>query len=377
MQAQGPTVVDLFAGVGGLSLGFEMAGANVIAAVESNPHHVEAYKNGHISDCVTILGRVEHISAYDITSRTNVERGGVDFVVGGPPCQPFSLAGKRHGTADERGNLVSHFVRLVSELRPRAFVMENVVGLRSIHGGSLFDQLMFDLEANGYRCLSYTLDAAQYGVPQRRNRLFIVGTRIDATLLRAPSPTHRINDDLSLLVPSLPRARTVRDAIWDLRGSRFHKMTGTIDDSVRLAYYTDAPNEYQRLMRGREVAVSGNGVTRHVPHILANIHVLALPQGSVEPSTRYRRLYWNRPSYTLRAGSGSFTALRPIHPSQSRVITVREAARLQSFPDRVQFSPIKKWSYQQIGNSVPPLLGSAIAATLIETLFAARTRAFR
>jgi DNA (cytosine-5)-methyltransferase 1 len=377
MVAQTFTVVDLFAGIGGLSLGFEMAGATIVAAVESNPHHVAAYRNGHLSSTLTMAVSVEDIGATDILSSTNLQRGELDFLVGGPPCQAFSMAGKRKGTGDARGSLVWHFCRLVEELQPRVFVMENVLGLKSIHGGELFRDLISALESHSFKCQAFVLDAADYGVPQHRKRLFVVGTRIDGVSLEAPPPTHRSSGDWSLLSQHLSAHRTVRDAIWDLRGSRHQKMTRTVDDGLRLPYYSaDSadPNDYQQLMRGNEVATSGNGITVHFPRIVENIRILALPQGSVEPRTRYRRLYWQRPAFTLRAGSGSFTALRPIHPSQSRVITVREAARLQSFPDRVQFSPAKKWAYQQIGNSVPPLLGAAIAGGLIRSLARARAR---
>ncbi len=365
MQPNAATVVDLFAGVGGLSLGFEMAGANVVSAVESNPHHVEAYKAGHRSQTRVITGAVEELSSRDILTGTNLRRKDLDVLIGGPPCQPFSTAGKRRGQADHRGTLVWHFVRFVGELLPRFFVMENVVGLRSIHSGTLFDQLIAKLQSHSYRCKAFVLNAADFGVPQHRRRLFLIGTRVRGLDLAPPSATNAPAGNRTLLNRDLADYLTVRGAIWDLRGSRFHKMSRTTDDSIQLPYYDDDPNEYQALMRGEELAVSGNGVTAHYPHILTNIRKPALGEGETENSTRYRRLYWDLPSFTLRAGSGSFTALRPIHPSQSRVITVREAARLQSFPDHIQFSPIKKWAYQQIGNSVPPLLSKAIANHLL------------
>lgn len=364
------SVVDLFAGVGGLSLGFERAKATVVAAVESDPHHADAYRSGHRHEVALFTSPIEDVSASDILLSTNLIPGELDFLVGGPPCQPFSMAGKRHGTADHRGNLVWAFYDMLKRLKPRAFVMENVVGLRSIHNGSLFKELLSKFERSGYLCETFVLDAADYGVPQNRKRLFIIGTAKTKAPLGLPPPTHTSETIRTVLNYNLRPHRTVEDAVWDLPGSRFHVLRG-IEDTDRLPYNPDPPCEYQSLMRGRESSVSGNATTVHFPHILQRISKRALKEGAIDASTRYRRLYWKRPAYTLRAGSGSFTALRPIHPSQARVITVREAARLQSFPDFVQFSPVKKWAYQQIGNSVPPLLGEAIARHLIGALFPA------
>jgi DNA (cytosine-5)-methyltransferase 1 len=369
------TVVDVFSGVGGLSLGFESAGCEIVAAFDSNEHHVSAFKSGHLSKCVAMAADIREISARDVIGKTNLPSRELDVLVGGPPCQPFSTAGKRQGLGDERGNLVWEFVRLVRDLKPRAFVMENVLGLRSIHGGDLFRNLICELLSFSYECDHFVLDAADFGVPQNRRRLFIVGKREGGARFASPPPTHRSERNTTLLNRHLPLHRTVRDAIWDLRGSRFHKRSSFVDDEALVGYEVGKPSEYQKLMRGTETAVSGNGVTAHFPHTLANISTGVLPQGAVEPSTRYRRLFWDRPAFTLRAGSGTFTALRPIHPSQARVITIREAARLQSFPDRVQFSSTKKWAYQQIGNSVPPLLAEAVASVVIRALNTPRARA--
>lgn len=363
------SVVDLFAGVGGLSLGFENAGAAVVAAVESNANHVASYKSGHRHDLAVLVAPIEELSAGDILRATNLSPGDLDFLIGGPPCQPFSMAGKRYGVVDHRGNLVWEFHRILRALRPRSFVMENVVGLRSIHSGSLLLDLLSAFGALGYRCESFILNAADYGVPQHRKRLFIVGAADTKTGLGPPPPTHSAETARDLLSLRLDRHRTVRDAIWDLPGSRHRQLSKSVTDEEFLAYGSNGASAYQRLMKNGCNQVSGNGITIHFPHILDRIKKSALAEGESDPSTRYRRLYWDRPSFTLRAGSGSFTALRPIHPSLPRVITVREAARLQSFPDYVQFSSVKKWAYQQIGNSVPPLLGAALARHLVSRLF--------
>ena len=206
-----------------------------------------------------------------------------------------------------------------------------------------------------------------YGVPQKLRRLFVVGSRVDWVDLSRPIPTHGPMSDNSFLRPHL----TVRDAISDL--SRLAGMERFAGDSTRLTYAT-LTNDYQRDRRNGRRKVSGNGITRHFPHILRALAKEALPESFTHSSTRYRRLHWDKPSVMLRAGSGSFTALRPIHPDEPRVITVREAARLQSFPDNFEFSPQKKLAYQQNGNSVPPLLARAVALHLTESLVDARTR---
>lgn len=369
MRALKYSVVDLFAGIGGLSLGFELAGATVVSAVESNPHHAGAYKSVHRHEVKVLASPIEEVSAREIFGATNLSHGELDFLVGGPPCQPFSMAGKRLGTRDRRGNLVWQFERMLRELRPRSFVMENVVGMRSIHSGSLLSELLFSFERLGYRCECFILDAADYGVPQNRKRLFIVGAIGIKRTIGRPPQTHVSPFARNLLTQHLEPHRTVRDAIWDLRGSRYWQLSSKIEDCELVSYYEDRPSDYQELMRSGETVVSGNGITLHFPHILKKISKRTLPEGAMDHNTRYRRLYWDRPAFTLRAGSGSFTALRPIHPSLARVITVREAARLQSFPDYTKFTSTKKWAYRQIGNSVPPLLGEAIARHLIAKIF--------
>ena len=160
---------------------------------------------------------------------------------------------------------------------------------------------------------------------------------------------------------------TVNEAIGDLPGNG-DAPDSDIADERALPYVGDPFADYQRQMRrgNRSKSVTGNQVSVHYQHIVEAIAALA--HGAEEPNTRYRRLYPDQPAFTLRAGSGSFTALRPIHPYRPRVITIREAARLQSFPDRIDFSSVKKWAYQAIGNSVPPLLAGALARRLREYL---------
>ena len=359
-------ILDLFSGIGGLSLGFEQAGFHCVAGVEQNDHHRAVFLGVHPEADVSL----EDVAAVSLKSARRVlgiDRNELAVVVGGPPCQPISLAGKRQGIEDSRGSLVREFVRVVGELQPRAFVMENVQGLASIHGGSFIEEVVLELYRHGYAVGRYVLNAADFGVPQMRRRLFIVGLLKGKRPFEFPTPTHERRDqDNQQNFKFTEDHVTVADAISDLPQNGCGRSRTNVEDDEKLPYLSSPRSVYQKRMRNGDVAVTGNKITIHVPHILEAIS--ALKQGEEERATRYRRLFANRPAFTLRAGSGSFTALRPIHPTRDRVITVREAARLQSFPDWVQFAPAKKWAYQEIGNSVPPLLGKAIASRLRDYL---------
>ena len=353
-------VLDLFSGIGGLSLGFDQAGFRCIAGVEQNEHHRAAFLRVHKGADVSF----EDVAA---VSRKSLNKLGafpaeLAVIVGGPPCQPFSLAGKRQGIDDSRGSLVGQFVRVVGELKPRAFVMENVQGLTSIHGGSLIEEVISDLRKHGYTVQWDVLNAADFGVPQVRRRLFVVGLLHGKRSFEFPKTTHTKRSDRPSLFEDPTQHVTVEQAISDLPQNGPGRRRTSIEDQDPIPYARSAQSEYQKEMRGSATTVTGNKLTIHFDRIREVLSELS--EGEEEPATRYRRLYRDQPAFTLRAGSGSFTALRPIHPTQPRVITVREAARLQSFPDWVTFAPAKKWAYQEIGNSVPPLLGRAIAEKL-------------
>lgn len=357
-------VLDLFSGIGGLSLGFDQAGFRCVAGVEHNEHHRAAFLNVHKGADVSFQDVAE------VTRRSVNKLGAFSadlaVIVGGPPCQPFSLAGKRQGIDDSRGSLLGQFVRVVGELKPRAFVMENVQGLTSIHGGSLIRDVLSGLREHGYTVEWQVLNAADFGVPQIRRRLFVVGLLHGKRPFEFPKATHAKRSDHPSLFEVSNQHVTVEQAISDLPQNGPGARRTCIEDDDPVPYARSAQSEYQQKMRGTAKTVTGNKLTIHFDRIREELSKLA--EGEEEPATRYRRLYRDQPAFTLRAGSGSFTALRPIHPSQPRVITVREAARLQSFPDWVTFAPAKKWAYQEIGNSVPPLLGYAIAKRLRDYL---------
>lgn len=362
-----PIGIDLFAGAGGLSLGFEQAGFDIAAAVEIDPIHCATHEY-NFPDTKMICASVVDLAGEEIRVRAGIEGCEIDVVFGGAPCQGFSMIGKR-ALDDQRNQLVFHYVRLVRELKPKYCVFENVKGLTLGKHAQFLTELMDALEEAGYKVLRpyQVLNASNFGVPQSRDRLFLIGARNDQTVPEYPMPT-AVRTTVREAIGDLPDA----DRIQDLRDG----------DSVRIDWHTEA--EYARKLRGlqedpsdfsyrREFAsnlLTASTMTEHTA--ISKARFLDTPPGKVEKISRFLRLDLNGQCNTLRAGTdsarGAHTSPRPIHPISPRVITVREAARLHSYPD--WFRPhVTKWhGFRQIGNSVPPLLGRAIAAAIMAGL---------
>lgn len=362
-----PIGIDLFAGAGGLSLGFEQAGFDIAAAVEIDPIHCATHEF-NFPNCTTICTSVTDISGDEIRSRAELADREIDVVFGGAPCQGFSMIGKR-ALDDPRNQLVFHYVRIVSELQPKYCVFENVKGLTLGKHAEFLKELITALGAAGYEVtLPYqVLNAADYGVPQDRKRLFLLGTR-------------KGNRPNTYPIPAAKRV-TVGEAIGDLPdANNFDELADS--DAVRAMWSTTA--SYARRLRKMEKdpedfsyerefdqnMLTSSLRTEHTA--LSQERFLATEQGKTEPVSRFRKLPTDGLCNTLRAGTdsarGAFTSPRPIHPTLPRVITVREAARLHSFPDWFRFHSTKWHGFRQIGNSVPPLLGRAIASTIVQAL---------
>ncbi|OAX89290.1 DNA (cytosine-5-)-methyltransferase [Xanthomonas nasturtii] len=361
-----PIVIDLFAGVGGLSLGFEQAGFDVAAAVEIDPIHCAAHEY-NFPYSTAICASVADLSGTEIRARAGIGERDVDVVVGGAPCQGFSMIGKR-ALDDPRNRLVFHYVRLISELRPKYFVFENVKGLTLGQHRRFLVEIIDALKAAGYRVEENyrVLNAADYGVPQDRRRLFLFGARAGLQMPSYPEPTHRT---------------TVGEAISDLPNADKYK-TLLNTDSVKAKYSTESG--YARLLRGLEVdqsdfsyprkfdrdLLTASARTGHTD--LSRERFAATECGKTEPISRFFKLPPNGVCNTLRAGTdsarGAFTSPRPIHPVHPRVITVREAARLHSYPDWFRFHVTKWHGFRQIGNSVPPHLGRAVGSAIVKAL---------
>ena len=366
-----PIGVDLFAGAGGLSLGFEQAGFTVSAAVEYDPVHAATHEF-NFPDCATICRSVAEIDGNYIRFRSGIEDRDIDVVFGGPPCQGFSMIGKR-ALDDPRNSLVHHFVRMVSELKPKFFVFENVRGLTVGEHKRFLREIIAEFGSKGYVVEEdyRVLNAVHFGVPQDRQRLFLFGARQGQQLPSYPPATHRpANGYLDLgFMATTPN---VWDAIGDLPEA---------DDYVELLDrdWTEAefgkPSEYAKPMRQETRPQRAELLTssmRTVHTALSRKRFRATKHGEMEPVSRFLKLDPKGVCNTLRAGTasdrGAFTSPRPIHPYSPRCITVREAARLHSYPDWFRFHITKWHGFRQVGNSVPPLLGRAVASAIMRRL---------
>jgi DNA (cytosine-5)-methyltransferase 1 len=361
-----PVVIDLFSGAGGLSLAFEQAGFDIAAAVEIDPVHC-AIHHYNFPQSATICASVVDLSGQAIRKQAGIGNIDIDVLCGGAPCQGFSLIGRR-ALDDPRNHLVFHFVRLVGELRPKYFVFENVKGLTVGTHKRFLSEIVDEMTSIGYDILMpwQVLNAADFGVPQDRRRLFLIGAR------------------RGLPLPSYPKSSgsvTVKQAIGDLPDAdQFADLLH--GDSLKVKFRTSAA--YARRLRGLEQdpldfgysrlydteLLTGSARTEHT--LLSQKRFKQTAHGKTEPISRFLKLDPNGVCNTLRAGTdsarGAFTSPRPIHPIYPRVITVREAARLHSYPDWFRFHVTKWHGFREIGNSVPPLLGRAVAAEVIKVL---------
>ena len=371
-----PIAIDLFAGVGGFSLGIEQAGFEVILAVEKDPVHatVHAYNFPHTRVACTDVACLEGDNIFSFLPPDFDARTEIDLLFGGPPCQGFSTIGKRR-LEDERNLLIFHFQRLVSSLQPRYFIMENVPGLVSGKFLPVFDRLKAAFIEVGYDCDHRILNASDFGVPQDRRRLFLLGSRTDRDMASFPEP----------FSGSPP---TVRDAIFDLPNldefAALYDRDAVFLSEAMLARSQAAASSYARQLRGLSPDPSDFGYprrwnlqeltssrrTRHTAESIERFDCLG--PGERDPISRFRRLDWERRCYTLRAGTGSergaHTSPRPIHPIFPRVISVREAARLHSFPDWFRPHATKWHGFREVGNAVPPRLARALGAQIIAAL---------
>jgi len=368
-----PIGIDLFSGAGGLGLGFEQAGFDIVAAVEIDPIHcaVHAY---NFPRCAILPRSVIGLTGDEIRQRAGIGRRRVDVVFGGAPCQGFSLIGHR-ALDDPRNSLVREFARIVTELRASYFVFENVKGLTVGEHRGLLEELIEEFRQLGYRTRLpwHVLDTAQFGVPQHRERLILMGARKGFRLPEYPATMFRPADDQRRGL--LAKGPTCRDALSDLPDAEEIDELSRTDEAASAEW--GAPSRYAREMRCIGGASWHFGYVRrwdrhlltsslrtdHTP--ISRRRFDATPPGGVEPISRFYKLEADGLSNTLRAGTdssrGAFTSPRPIHYSYSRCITVREMARLHGFPDWFRFHQTKWHGARQIGNAVPPPLARAVA----------------
>lgn len=425
--------IDLFCGAGGLGEGFRQAGFSALYANDHEEPALATYAANH-PDAVCSTDPIETVDPRKIREDLGIKPGEVDVVMGGPPCQGFSTYGQRRED-DARNQLYVPYFGFVEEFRPKAFLIENVVGLLSMSGGAVLADMVARAEALGYAADVVTLDACEYGVPQHRRRVFIFGAA-DGQRVAPPQPSHVngkrsgvvLNDQPSLFFdgPSIKPALTVRDAISDLPDA----VLVPRDTQKPMEYPEPPKTEYQRLMRGNSIELTHHSAKRmlgirrlrlamlhpgdygtKIEERLADggltdelidtmmggdgmrdaeecrtqdrVKEAALremlkaghttPKGVMEFldsqgfANKYRRLRWDAPSHTVVAHMARDCS-DFVHPGIDRFVSVREAARFQSFPDAYRFPGSQFRQFRQIGNAVPPLLGKAMADTIRATI---------
>ena len=352
-----PTVIDLFCGAGGLSEGFRQAGYRVLLGSDIDPTFGETFSRSH--DGARFISKpIQSLSSAEILSATGLGKGQLDVLVGGPPCQGYSVYNHGRGEHDPRAGLFREYLRLVRELSPKWLVMENVTGLLSISGGQLIQTIADEISKLGYNVEWQTLRAEDYGVPQERRRVVFIANRIGAPIL---FPEIEYGEGLKPFT-------TIWDAIGDL------PLLAVEDDSH---YRTAASTAYQREMRqsnpkllnhyGPKLGKANQERIRHIPQggSWRDIPFDLLPEGMKRAKRSDHTKRYGRPRLT----DLSCTILTKcdihwgayIHPIENRAFTVREAARLQSFPDNFVFYGSMTEQFVQIGNAVPPMMARSIA----------------
>jgi DNA (cytosine-5)-methyltransferase 1 len=346
--------IDLFAGAGGMSLGASMAGIAVEFAVELDVHAAKTYARNHPA---TKLQVADIRAVTKRTLRPWIGRGGELVVFGGPPCQGFSWSNaKTRNTSNEANWLFKEFIRIVNVLRPSWVVFENVQGIVDTAEGVFVQQLETCLRKRGYTTTSKRLNACRYGVPQDRTRFFLVASRhgraftFPKETAKSPSVDEAIRD--------LPQLANGSATCWRTYGRA-------------------RPSKYARLLRGDLDGCCNHLVTNNAPFVLKRYKYV--PQGGNWENipSRMMQNYADR----TRCHTGIYHRLRPgdpsivignyrknmlIHPTQDRGLSVREAARIQSFPDSFVFSGSIGFQQQQVGNAVPPLLARAVFSQIIK-----------
>lgn len=360
-----PTVVDLFCGAGGLSHGFMQAGYDVLFGSDIDPTFGKTFMASH-PNAKFIARPIQGLTVAEILKSARLEPGQLDVLVGGPPCQGYSIYNHGRGEQDPRAGLFREYLRIVQGLQPKWLVMENVTGLSSISGGALIESIVKEIKASGYENVDFqVLKAEEYGVPQERRRIVFIANRLGLPV-KFPRKSHD-----GQLAPFV----TVWDAIGDLPEIQEQWQ---FEDGA--AYAAEPQNEYQKQLRLHSTLAQNHFGPRLGEANLERIRYI--PQGGSWRDVPFDLLpagmkKAKRSDHTKRYGRPRLTDLSCtiltkcdihwgayIHPIQNRAFTVREAARLQSFPDDFVFYGSMTEQFVQVGNAVPPLMAKAIADTI-------------
>ncbi len=382
--------IDLFAGAGGLSCGLKQAGFFPLFANELVPQYAETYQLNH-PDTEMVVGDVRQVCEINLKKRLGLSEGEIDLVAGGPPCQGFSINAPIRTLDDDRNHLFKDFLRVVSAIKPKAVLIENVPGIISMGKGTVVEQIHKELKGLGYNVKHLILFAGHYGVPQMRFRTVFIGLRGRKKPIEFPEPEYNAKavanftgaqelcmHILPLFSPRLKPHTSVWDALSDLPDIPNGQTTSPSD------YRCPPANEYQKYLRANGAGLSAHYCAKiaeinlerlkHIPQggSWRDIPVDLLPAGlkrarRSDHTRRYGRLHPDALCSTVLTKCdphwGSF-----FHPTQDRIISVREAARIQSFPDSYRFTGSITQQYEQVGNAVPPLLGRAIGVQIAKML---------
>lgn len=349
-------VMDLFAGVGGLSYGFsKLSEFNIVAANEIEKDIATAYSLNH-PDVPMLNCDINNLTEEKLNEVLCGKK--VDIIVGGPPCQSYSTVGKRR--MDDRANLFLQYKRILQIVQPTAFVFENVVGILSMDKGNLFKMVQEEFNSIGYDLKYKVLNAVDYGVPQQRERVILVGFKGNNPF-EYPKATH--GEGKKPFV-------TLKDALGDLPVIK--------SGEASKEYAKDVDNEFLAFVRN-----SGDNLTEHKApnngaHLIKIMETLKdgqskddLPE-EIRPKSgygnTYAKLWWEKPSTTITRNFACPSSSRCVHPRDSRAMSIREGARLQSFPDNYVFYGSDSMKRLEIGNAVPPLLSTAIAKQILKAM---------
>lgn len=359
------TAIDLFCGAGGLTEGLRQAGFHILAGNDFDEAAGKTYTSTH-KEAHFFLAPVQDITAEQLLKATGLKKGELDCLVGGPPCQAFSVYNHKRGMHDERSHLFKEYLRLVEGLNPRWVIMENVTGITSVSNGEAVKAIVHGLEKLGYFVEYNTLRTEDYGIPQERRRVVFMANRQGIPIVW-PEKTHG--------TPQKPFT-TILDAIGDL------PILSNGEDNGIQTYPVKPSCEYQETLRGTCELVHNHAAPRlsniniqrmnHIPPggSWRDIPFELLPDGMKKAkrsdhTKRYGRMMWGKQSSTILTKCDIHWGAY-IHPDQDRSITVREAARIQSFPDWFTFEGSRTEQYIQVGNAVPPLLGRKLGEAIIQ-----------
>lgn len=350
MDKKKPKVIDLFAGVGGLSYGFMKAGFDIVLANEIDETIAMSYSKNHPN--TQMINK--DITQLDIKKIFKAYKNNIDVIIGGPPCQGFSQKGKRKTIYDERNFLFRYYFKVVEYIEPEYFLIENVPNILTAENGLFKNEIINLFESIGYSVNCDVLKASDFGVPQDRRRAIIIGKK-GKIKPKLPKPTNE--------------TVTIYDAISDLE----YLNSGEGEETQ--AYKMSPKTKYQQVMRKNSKILYNHVVTKHSKEAIQKLKMIppgkgkeVLPKSMLTKSIysgTWSRMIYEGQSVTITTRFDTPSSGRFTHPILNRCITVREAARIQSFPDDFVFYGSKNSQMKQVGNAVPPLLGMAIAKEIL------------